>query len=169
MKNTLKILSTIIAVTLLLFFANFKLERTKVLIIESETENIKHMVKIPQKKFTLSYIHSVQKTPVYEVFVIAQDNKLILTETTFSSLGVGLPYTEENGEFKNEEGQFKLTGLSREFTSIAIRVSPIPKHTIIVGEQTYPLQSFASSDDLVRITAADRWTLVRRNNFNGRD
>ena len=58
MKIRLEILAILIAVTLLLFFVNFKLEKTKVLIIESETENIKHTIKIPQKKFTLSYIHS---------------------------------------------------------------------------------------------------------------
>ncbi|HHX23787.1 MAG TPA: DUF1850 domain-containing protein [Thermoanaerobacterales bacterium] len=165
MKIRLQILAILIAVTLLLFFVNFKLEKTKVLIIESETENIKHTIKIPQKKFTLSYIHSVQKTPVYEVFEIDEDNKLILKETTFSSLGVGLPFTEENGVFRNEQGKFKLTGLNREFTSIAIRVSPIPKHTIIIGENTHPLLSIVAPDDLVKIAAADRWMLVRRNNF----
>lgn len=165
MKTRLKFLLIFIAVTLLLFFANFKLERTKVLIIESETKNVKHTILVPEKKFTLSFIHSVEKTPVYEVFQITEDNKLILVETTFSSLGVGLPYTEDNGEFKNEQGKFKLTGLNREFTSITMRVSPIPKHTITVGEKTYSLLSFVASDDLVKITAADRWMLVRRNNF----
>ncbi|NLZ52645.1 MAG: DUF1850 domain-containing protein [Thermoanaerobacteraceae bacterium] len=165
MKIRLEVFAVLIAAALLLFFVNFKLESTKVLIIESETENIEHTIKIPQKKFTLSYIHSVQKTPVHEVFKIDEDNRLILTETTFSSLGVGLPFTEENGDFRNEEGKFKLTGLNREFTSIAIRVSPIPKHTITVGEKTYFLLSFVAPDDLVKITAADRWMLVRRNNF----
>jgi len=164
MKIRLKLL-ILIAVTLLLFFAIIKLERTKVLIIESQTEDVKHTILVPEKKFTLSFIHSVEKTPVYEVFEITKDNKLILVETTFSSLGVGLPYTEDNGEFKNEHGQFKLTGLNREFTSIEMRVSPIPKHSITVGEKTYSLLSFVASDDLVKITAADRWMLVRRNYF----
>jgi len=165
MKIRLEVFAILIAVALLLFFVNFKFESTKVLLIASERENVKQTIIVPQRKFTLSYIHSVQKTPVYEVFEIAEDNRLILIETTFSSLGVGLPYTQENGYFRNEQGKFKLTGLNREFTSIPIRVSPIPKHTITVGEKTFPLLSFVAPDDLVKITAADRWMLVRRNNF----
>jgi len=165
MKIRLEVFAIFVTAALLSFFINFKFVNTKVLIIESEEKKVKQTIVVPQKKFTLSYIHSVQKTPVYEVFEIAEDNKLILIETTFSSLGVGLPYTQENGDFRNEQGKFKLTGLNREFTSIPIRVSPIPKHTITVGEKTYALLSFVAPDDLVKITAADRWMLVRRNNF----
>ena len=165
MKNPLKIIVLLVTAALLFFFVNFTFINTKVLVIESEGKNIKQTLAVPQKKFTLSYIHSVQKTPVYEVFEITKDNKLILRETAYSSLGVGLPFIEGEGHFINEQGKFKLTGLDRDFTSIPIRVSPIPEHSIIIGEKTYPLLSLVAPDDLVKITAADRWMLVRRNNF----
>lgn len=165
MKKSLKFFAILVTAALLFFFVNYRLVNTKVLIIEAEGKNIKKIIAVPEKKFTISFIHSVQKTPVYEVFEICEDNRLILTETTYSSLGVGLPFTEEEGKFTNEQGKFKLTGMNREFTSIPILVSPIPKHTIIVGENTYPLLSIVDPDDLVKITAADRWILGRRNNF----
>jgi len=166
MKNPLKLLFAIlVTAALLFFFVNYKFVNTKVLVIEAEGKNIRKTLAVPQKKFTLSYIHSVQKTPVYEVFEISEDNKLILRETTYSSLGVGLPYTEENGTFVNEDGKFRLTGIDREFSSISLRVSPIPEHTIIIGDSTYPLLSIVAPDDLVKITAADSWMLIKRSNL----
>lgn len=148
---------------------NFNIVHTKVLLIEDVERNTINSIMVPEGKFTLSYIHSVQKTPVYEFFEIDEQNRLILVETSFSSLGVGLPYTEENGSFESRNGKFQLTGLSREFTTIPLRVSPIPKHSITVGNDTFSLLSFAAPDDLIKITANDKWMLVRRKNLHGKD
>ena len=162
MKRHLVYFAIIVFTAVFIFFINFTPVHTKVLLIENVEKNSVHCIIVPQGKFTLSYVHSVHKTPVYEFFEIDEQNQLVLVENSFSSLGVGMPYTEENGTFQSSNGEFKITGLNRKFDAIPIRVSPIPKHTITVGDKSFPLLSYAAPDELVKITAADRWMLVRR-------
>ena len=49
--------------------------------------------------------------------------------------------------------------MHREFESIPIRVSPIPKHSITIGGKEYPLLDFADPEDLLTIRAKDRLTI----------
>jgi len=162
MKRYLVFFAIIVLATIFIFFTNFNLVYTKVLLIEDLEKDSVHTITVPQGKFTLSYIHSVHKTPVHDVFEIDEQNQMVLVESSFSSLGVGMPYTEENGTFHSSNGEFKITGLNRKFDAIPILVSPIPKHTIKVGDESFPLLSYAAPDDLVKIKAAERWMLIRR-------
>jgi hypothetical protein len=58
--------------------------------------------------------------------------RFILKEVRYSSLGVGMPFTDEGGIFTNENGQFVLR-FDRTLQAIPIRVSPIPDHAIQIG------------------------------------
>jgi hypothetical protein len=149
------------------FFANYRIAHEKAVAIKDLDRKTNTVIPAPDGKFTLSFIHSVQKTPVYEFFRIDGDNKLVLYETKYYSLGVGLPFSEENGTFVNDKGEFVLN-LTRTFDSIPIRVSPIPNHAISIGGRTYPLLNFAGPEDLVEIRAINRWIIKRKERENDR-
>ena len=68
----------------------------------------------PGDKFTLKYTHSVALTPVWEIFIINKDYKIILIETDFLDHGAGLPYAPFDGEiFIEEDGKFKIKNMYR--------------------------------------------------------
>jgi hypothetical protein len=134
------------------------IEREKVLVIKDVKRGLENRIAAPEGVFTLGYIHSVHKTPVYEVIRILNNNVLLLEEVRYSSLGVGMPFDYEGGTLEIVDGKFVLR-FKREFKAINISVSPIPEHTITIGEMTYPLLDFTTPEGLLEISAVDRWSL----------
>lgn len=163
MKLNLKyrILFGLLLILLLFCFSNFKLTKEKVLVIFNEQQNTESIINIPDTKFQLSFIHSVHHTPVYETYEITQDNKLVLKETKFYSLGVGMPYSDEGGTLINNDGEFILQ-FSRQFDNLYLRVSPIPQHAIEISNQKYSLLEFAAPEERINIYASDKWILKKR-------
>lgn len=68
----------------------------------------------PGDKFILEYIHSVARTPVWEIFIIDDNYNIILVETDFLDHGAGMPYAPFGSEiFIEEEGKFKIKNMHR--------------------------------------------------------
>lgn len=73
-------------------------------------------------QLAIDFIHSVQKTPVEEKLrVSAEGCELELTETRYHSFGVGLPFLESEGDFRQEGNDFVITGQNRHFPELALR------------------------------------------------
>ncbi|HHW03191.1 MAG TPA: DUF1850 domain-containing protein [Thermoanaerobacterales bacterium] len=160
MKPRWEIIVIIFMVILAGFFSKYRIVHGVYLSIVN-ADKMEFFLPVPDRKFTLSFTHSVQKTPVYEMYFIDGDNNLVLKETRYYSLGVGLPFTDENGHFSNENGEFRITGLNRKFSSISIMVSPIPVHEIIIDGKKYPLLSFTKPEESINIKAVEKWHLKR--------
>jgi hypothetical protein len=63
----------------------------------------------PGDTFTLSFIHSVEKSPVTDYFRIDDDYRIILYQSEFSSLNTGLPAVVSDGEvFSRTDRGFRL-------------------------------------------------------------
>ena len=76
----------------------------------------------PELELTIEFIHSVQKTPVQEKLRVSADKKsLELRETRYHSFGVGLPFLESEGDFRQEGDDFVITGMDRRFKDLSLR------------------------------------------------
>ncbi|MDO4540277.1 MAG: DUF1850 domain-containing protein [Syntrophomonadaceae bacterium] len=104
--------------------------------------------------FSYEFLHSVQKTPVRENFIIQEDNRLLLVSTWYYSLGVGLPFLPEEGSFINDNGVFKLTGIDREFEYINFGLMPLAQQQIHCGKQSYSFDHYFSSGAIIRLEAS---------------
>lgn len=160
MKNK-KVIIVIFVIILLAIISRYQIVNQKILVIHDVDANRKSEICTPSNKFTLFFIHSVQKTPVYEFFKIQDNNTLSLVKTEFSSFGIGLPYTDEGGELKIKNDRIELK-FERDFEKIPIRVSPIPEHAIIIDGKKYPLLDFANPENLIEIYAKDKIKLQKR-------
>ena len=92
------------------------------------------------ERFSIRFIHSVQKTPVVENLVI-NDTKdgFILISTKYQSFGVGLPFLAEEGEFHQEGDSFVFDQMNRRFSSLSLRTGVGTELTLKVRDQDYPL------------------------------
>lgn len=104
------------------------------------------------KYFSLEYIHSVQKSPVREHFVVMAGNQIKLTSTTYQSLGVGLPFLPSEGQLVNNQGTFELTGLNRVFREIRLAVMPVSYQGLVYNDHHYLLSDYFSPGSLVEIS-----------------
>jgi len=69
------------------------------------------------------YLHSVEKSPVFEYYRIGEDLRFNLKETAFSSCNTGLPAFAGEGERLISDGRtFRLTGMNRVIPEIRLWV-----------------------------------------------
>lgn len=149
-----KVLTTLVVLTLLVLTAG-RLEWPYLLqVVEARTGEV--VLEVPLHAgecFTLEYRHSVQLTPVRETFRV-QDGRMVLVETEYGTLGVGLPYGAE-GDFELEDGRcFRLSGLDRCFQQVFLWVSEIAAHRLEIRGKEFSLPALVGSDSLVELRLA---------------
>lgn len=94
------------------------------------------------EEFTLAYIHSVTKQPVYEVFKVDDNKTLALVEMRYDSFGANLPVgpeklAEEETVFIVEDDHYKILYENRKFSKVPLRVGKvIADHRIIFADGT---------------------------------
>lgn len=114
----------------------------------------------PQSRFEVTFVHSVERTPVREVFTVGPDLDIYLVETVYESFGAGLPTTAEEGaRFVLEGGTMRITGLHRRIGQLVLSVSPVPGHVLRVANRAVTLADLADPGTalgikVVRVPAA---------------
>ena len=93
MIQRLKHTGTALIVLMVIVLIGCGIGKEKVLVLQDGHGRAEYRIAVPDRVFTLSFIHSVHHTPVHEVYEIDGDNNLVLKELRYSSLGVGIPMT----------------------------------------------------------------------------
>lgn len=119
MPNKIILLIILLAGAIIFFF--YPLEA---LTLSLENGQILHAQRVkPRDNFLLTYLHSVARSEVREVFQIDARYQIILIETQFQGQGTGLPYNLAEGEKLYRRGDwFILTDRQRVLPTIFWRV-----------------------------------------------
>ncbi len=97
-----------------------------------------------QSRFEVRFVHSVERTPVREVFTAGPDLDIYLVETAYESFGAGLPTTADDGaRFVLEDGKIRITGMHRRIGELVLCVSPLPRHALVLEGKTMMLADLA--------------------------
>jgi hypothetical protein len=99
--------------------------------------------------FELHYVHSVERTPVVEVYRV-HDGAIVLEGMRFRSLGWGLP----SEGYVRRDGWFVVLGLGRRLGTLRVRTTRLNRHTLVVGDRTLPLAERVREGALVELSAA---------------
>lgn len=107
---------------------------------------------------TLAYRHSVQKTMIYEYLAVNDsEDGLVLQSTKYQSLGVGLPFSKEEGEFRREGEWFILDKINRKYPNLSIRNGVTNDERVIVGGHEYVLSELMPVGKELHIYVAPLW------------
>jgi len=110
---------------------------------------------VPGDIFSTLYIHSVEKTPVKEIFMIDDQYRIILLETHVSSSGAGLPSQIFGGEkFILKDGKFIINNINRVLTFIPLKIGENSHNTFFFKEVILDLSSMIG-DGIVYIRTAN--------------
>ena len=82
---------------------------------------------------SLGFNHSVEKVLVVDTFLVTGDDSLLLVNTTYGSMGAGLPSDESYNITTDGHGNFTINDINESFRSINFMTGPIPKHYLIVA------------------------------------
>ncbi|GAE93702.1 hypothetical protein JCM21714_2805 [Gracilibacillus boraciitolerans JCM 21714] len=69
-------------------------------------------IKIGGDRFSHQYIHSVEKSPVQEIFELSNSGEIVTMESWTKSFGAGLPY-QHQGEVSMKDGYYVMRNLNR--------------------------------------------------------
>jgi len=106
---------------------------------------------VPGDNFSTLYIHSVEKTPVKEIFVIDNQYRIILSETQVSSSGAGLPsQIFEEEQFLLKDGKFIINNINIFLPFIPLKVGKTSHNIFFFKEEIVDLSSLIG-DGLVYI------------------
>lgn len=95
-------------------------------------------------RFTIRYIHSVDKTPVFEEFRLDQEKGLILEKTWFKMFGAGLGHWPGHGNLSQDAKWITIDNIEQPLGSFILRIgSPSVGHTIIYKQQIINLSNRA--------------------------
>lgn len=102
--------------------------------------------------FSLSFVHSINLSPVDEFFSVGSG--LVLERTEFDQLSTGMPSGAEDG-FSLEGGRF-VTRPMRRIGALALRVSPVPGHVLGISGRRIPLTRWARPGGLLIFKSGPR-------------
>nr|WP_266079430.1 DUF1850 domain-containing protein [Haladaptatus caseinilyticus] len=101
-------------------------------------------------RVTLSYTHSVEKTPVHDVYTVNGD-ELVMTEMRFQSYGAGLPAT---ANVTTENGWFVFDPPGR-YERISVAPGDVASHELRIDDERYDLVEL-SGDESVELFVIKR-------------
>lgn len=108
------------------------------------------------QSFTIRYIHSVDHSPVFEVFEAKKGQGLVLKETYFTMFGAGMGHWEGHGKIVQEGRWIKIKDINRPLGSFVLRIgSRGVDHTILLAEKEWNLSQKAPGRRVVVMIAEE--------------
>jgi hypothetical protein len=98
-----------------------------------------------EPRFQIAYRHSVAKLPAIEYFRPAPGGGLELYKTAYQGLGAGLPFGEEGGTVRLEDGWILIEGLQRRFPAVSLSPMPLTEHFLTIGGRRVDLAALSGS------------------------
>jgi len=106
------------------------------------------------EQFSVSYIHSVNKSPVTEYYRI-KDGNIYLTEQRFQAFGAGMETSPAQGQnMRMEEGDIVIDGFSRHIPYLSYFVGRIAEHTLEWREKSIRLDGLCEPGQPVLFTVS---------------
>jgi len=120
----------LIAELAIVFYINQPL---KIAVVDMATEETIFSEEVEYgERFKVNYIHSVERSPVSEIFEVRKDG-IYTMESHTESFGAGMPY--EGEETVLEDGKFIIKNINRKVHggTLKIRPSSVFPHHILIG------------------------------------
>lgn len=99
--------------------------------------------------FEVVYTHSVQLTPVSEIYMV-QGKDIILTETYFQSFGAGLPSTTPY-KFEITDNGFRIYDINEIIDNLVYRTGAVrANHILIIDDEEFKFTDFSKPREGVK-------------------
>jgi len=115
-------------------------------------------------EFYTSFIHSVNRMPVYEYYRIV-DKHFVVYKTSFYSYGAGMPdYADYKQKPVLKDGMVHIDNLNIKMDSFSIFVGRVANHSLHIDNKVYKLSDFIEPGKTARfkIQKVSLFVLLRR-------
>ena len=111
------------------------------------------------EEFAITFIHSVNASPVTDVYDTDSEGRIWLRKTIYYDFGAGVPFDLNEGETLSyaENGAMVISGIDREIPDFLIFVGTVSDHTLSIGDQEISLRDLCGRSTKVRIEYKPSW------------
>ncbi len=113
----------------------------ELVLYNTETGKVLRTFDAPEgTEFAVSFIHSVNLSPVTDVFVV-RDGCLYADRTIYSAFGAGVQSTLEPGQTLSydQAGNMVVSGFNTVFPEVKYIVGTVYDHVLVIGDETISL------------------------------
>lgn len=142
-SRNFKIVAAVIAIAfaaaVFLIFSVFRKE--KLVLADSENDKVYVSFDVEDgSEFAVEFIHSVNKSPVKDVFVIL-DGKIVADRTVYSAFGAGVQTEIEDGQRLeyDKDGNMVVSGFDIVFPKVKYIVGTVSDHILYIQDETISL------------------------------
>lgn len=117
-------------------------EGSKLVVCDSETDKVIMQFAVTEgDEFSVEFIHSVNQSPVKDVFVI-RDEKIFVDRTVYSAFGAGVQTEIEEGQTLeyDKDGNMVVSGFDIEFPKVKYIVGTVSDHILEIGTEKISLR-----------------------------
>jgi hypothetical protein len=109
-------------------------------------------------EFSVTFIHSVNKSPVTDVYQI-RDNRIYVVRTIYYSFGAGVQTEIEQGQTLEygTDGSMIISGFNRRIDNLSYIVGTVSDHILEIGGQTISLRKVCGRNATVRFSCERRF------------
>ncbi len=131
-------------------------------IYNTETGKVYRAFNAPEgTEFSVSFIHSVNKSPVTDYFVI-HDEKIVAEKTVYSAFGAGVQSTLEEGQTLSydDDGNMVVSGFNSVFPEVKYIVGTVYDHVLTIHGREYSLTKMCGQNAHIAIVLKKpKWRL----------
>ena len=113
------------------------------------------------EEFAVTFIHSVNQSPVTEVYQI-RNGEIYVVRTIYYAFGAGVPSELAEGQrlAYAEDGAMVVTGIDRRLTRLSYIVGTVSDHTLAIGGESISLLRLCGRNATVRFETGRRLATV---------
>ena len=131
--------------------------------LQGSDQTVFQISMLGERTFYISFIHSVQKTPVREYYALAPENGFLLTAVEYSSYGAGLPFLETDGHYEIRDGIFVISEMNRLVPIINLIYFDFIQYDLNYAGKVFHFSDyFSPAGELVAIVRTDQplWQIM---------
>jgi hypothetical protein len=111
-------------------------------------------------RFSVTFIHSVNKSPVTDVYEIRKDGIYVI-QTKYYSFGAGVQTEIEDGQTLEygEDGSMIVSGFNKKMDNLSYIVGTVSDHILEISGQTISLRDLCGRNATIRFSYERRLML----------
>ena len=147
-KYSVAAVITILITAVIVCMTSCEDEGVKLILGNSETGKIIKSFEVSEgDEFSVEFIHSVNQSPVKDVFVI-RNKKIYADRTVYSAFGAGVQTEIDDGQILtfDEEGNMVVSGFNIEFPQVKYIVGTVSDHILEISDESISLRELCGKN-----------------------
>jgi hypothetical protein len=113
----------------------------------------------PGESFSITFIHSVNQSPVTDSYDVDEEGQIWLRTTTYYDFGAGVPFDLNEGETLSyaEDGAMVISGIDRVIAPFYLFVGTVSDHTLAIHGEEISLRELCGRNTKLWISYQPPW------------